>query len=103
MLHRLRSLGPALMAGALVLALAAPASAGRIEQIDKNSVPPIVDLAVLRPLGLAATAAGVAAFLPAAALTALFRPSDVMKPFDVLVKGPFTYTFVDPLGTHGSN
>jgi hypothetical protein len=100
MFRVLRSL-PAAMAVAslLVLSGAAPARAD-LEEIDPNGVPVIFDLVILRPLGLATTALGVAAFVPAAALTALVRPTDIGKPFEVLVKQPFGYTFMDPLGTH---
>jgi hypothetical protein len=90
---------PAALAVASLLLAAAPARAD-LDSIDKNSVPVMVDLLLLRPMGLAVTAVGVAAFVPAGLMTALFRPSEIDKPFDLLVKQPFGYTFQDPLGTH---
>lgn len=100
MYGRLRPFAAALGAAGLLLA-AAPASAGQLEDIDKQGVPPMVDLALLRPLGLAVTAVGAVAFIPAGAATALFSPDEVDKPFDLLVRRPFEYTFRDPLGSHG--
>jgi len=102
MLRRLRPFAAVLGAVGLLLAATHPASAGQLEDIDKQSVPPMVDLALLRPLGLAVTAVGAVAFLPAGAATALFAPDEVDKPFDFLVRRPFDYTFRDPLGTHGN-
>jgi len=100
MFRRIRSLAATLAVAALVMGHAAPASAGTLEDIDDNSVPAMFDLVFMRPLGLVATAAGVAVFLPAAALTAIFRPKDVGVTFDKLVRGPAEFTFVDPLGSH---
>lgn len=100
MFRVLRSL-PAAMAVASLLVIGGPARADAdLDAIDANGVPVFFDLVILRPLGLATTALGVAAFVPAAALTALVRPTDIGKPFEVLVKQPFGYTFMDPLGTH---
>ena len=39
-------------------------------------------------------------FLPAAAVVGATRPTDVGKPFQMLVANPFRYTFIDPLGQH---
>ena len=100
MFRRIRSLAATLAVAALVLGHAAPVSAGALEDIDADSVPAMFDLVIMRPLGLVATAAGVAVFLPAAAVTAVFRPQDVGTTFDKLVKGPAQFTFIDPLGSH---
>jgi len=100
MFGRLRPFAAALGAAGLLVS-SAPASAGQLEEIDKQGVPTMVDLALLRPLGLAVTAVGAVAFIPAGAATALFSPDEVDKSFDLLVRGPFEYTFRDPLGSHG--
>jgi len=102
MLHRLRPFAAVLATAGLLLASTQPASAGRLEEIDQQSVPPMVDLAVLRPLGLAVTAMGAVAFVPAGAATALFAPTEMDNSFDFLVRRPFDYTFRDPLGSHGN-
>ena len=101
MFRRIRSLIGALAVAALVAGHAAPAAAGTLDTVDRNSMHPLVDLVLLRPFGLAATAAGVVAFPFAAAATAIVRPDDVGKTFDYLVMQPVQYTFLDPLGSHG--
>jgi len=79
---------------------AAPASAVIRTGFRQELTPPFVDLVVTRPLGLAVSAVGVAAFFPVAALTAVVAPRDIGVPFKVLVWKPIEYTFVDRLGAH---
>jgi hypothetical protein len=100
MVRRLRHLAAALAVAALTLSQAAPASAGAVEDVDSHQVPVFVDLALMRPLGLAATAAGVAVFLPAAALTAIFHRESVPIVYDTFVRGPYDFTFRHPIGRH---
>ncbi len=102
MLRRFRIVAAAVAAFAL-LGAAAPASADDVDSIDPNSVPAPVDLILLRPIGLVATAVGAAAFVPAAAVTAIFHYESIPAVFDVLVRGPYEFTFVDPIGTHGDS
>ncbi len=97
---RFRSLTAALAAAALVVGLAGPASASRLDNIDSGSVPWAFDLVLMRPLGLVATAAGAVAFVPAGAVTAIFHRESVPEVFNNLVRGPYEFTFKDPLGTH---
>ena len=104
MSRRLRDFFAALVVAALVAGSAGPASAGALEEIDANSVPPMFDLLFLRPMGLATTVVGLVAFGPVAAFAAAFQPADarakVAWSYDVLVRHPATFTFVDPLGSH---
>jgi hypothetical protein len=103
MLRRLRIVAAAIAAFAL-LGAAAPASAGSaMDDIDPNSVPASVDLILLRPIGLVTTAVGAVAFVPAAAVTALFHRQSIPAVFDILVRGPYEFTFVDPIGAHGDS
>ncbi len=99
MLRRFRRLTGAFAVAALIVGHAAPASAD-MENIDPHAVPAIFDLFVLRPLGLAVTAVGAIAFVPAALLTAMIRPTDIDKPYEFFVKEAFTFTFLDTLGSH---
>jgi hypothetical protein len=39
-------------------------------------------------------------FVPAAALTAAIRPSELHVPYEILVQEPVRFVFVDPLGSH---
>jgi hypothetical protein len=102
MVRRFRLVAAAIAAFAM-LGAAAPASASDLDNIDPNSVPAPVDLILLRPIGLVATAVGAAAFVPAAAVTAVFHHQSVPNVFDLLVRGPYEFTFVDPIGTHGDS
>ena len=98
---RFRGLVAALAIGALVLGLASPAAAARDDGDNLSSVPIILDVLILRPLGLVMTAVGVAVYVfPVAPLTAITRPSDLGKPLGPLVAAPGRFTFGDPLGQH---
>jgi hypothetical protein len=69
-------------------------------EATKKDTPILLDALILRPVGLALTAVGTALFVPAAAVVGATRPTDVGKPFQMLVANPFRYTFIDPLGQH---
>jgi hypothetical protein len=60
----------------------------------------VLDALFLRPIGLVMTAVGTVLFVPTAGIVSLTRPTDLPKPFRVLVARPFHYTFLDPLGEH---
>jgi hypothetical protein len=99
---RTRSFAAALAAAAVVVGSASPALALQDEGLTarEKSVPVVLDAMVLRPLGLVLTAGGaVLAVLPTA-FVAITRPTDIVKPLDTLIAGPFRYTFMDPLGEH---
>jgi hypothetical protein len=55
---------------------------------------------VFRPLGLVLTAGGAALSIVPCAFVAITRPTDIVKPLEMLVARPFRYTFLDPLGEH---
>lgn len=102
MLRRFRTVAAAAAAFAL-LGFALPASAGKLDSIDPHSVPASIDLMVMRPIGLVATAAGAVAFVPAAAATAVFHYQSIPSVFNLLVRGPYAFTFEDPIGSHGDS
>ena len=89
-----------------VLALSlvmAPSAAALGNNLDASGqVNPVIDILLLRPLGIVATAHGVAFFLVAAPIVALTRPSELGVPFEWLVMKPVRYTWIDPLGDHAS-
>ncbi len=101
MLRHLRTLLAAL---AVVGILAAPATsafaASNIETIENEKAPPMVDLFLMRPLGLAMLAVSAVFWVPAQALTMAVRWEDRQKPIDYMLKGPAEFVFVDPLGEH---
>jgi hypothetical protein len=107
MRHPLRRIATAMLALALAVSLAAPAAADSAygHDIDttsrEKSVPIVLDVLVLRPLGLMMTAMGTVVYaFPVAPLTLMTRPTDIAKPFRLMVATPARYTFVDPLGQH---
>ncbi len=60
----------------------------------------MVDLMLMRPLGLAALAVSAALWVPVQTFTMMVRPQDRQKPIDYMLKGPAKFVFVDPLGEH---
>ncbi len=71
------------------------------DEHGSDSAGPMVDLFVMRPLGLGATVLGAALMAPAAVLmTVAGHPQDMNVPFEALVGTPGRFTFVDPIGTH---
>lgn len=105
MVHRFRGAASAILTLILVLGLASPAGAGTALGRDhgdmESSVPVVFDVVVLRPLGLAMMALGTVFYAaPVLPLTLITRPTDVGKPFRLLVITPAKFTFVDPLGQH---
>ena len=96
----------ALAAAALLLWPAAPAlgaedseaaQAQAEESFDWVRVPEaIFDILVLRPLGLAATVAGLPMFVASAPL--LGPSGEYLTSWDVFVQAPAEYTFTRPLG-----
>jgi hypothetical protein len=101
MLRHLRTLVAAL---AVVGVLAAPATsvfaASSVEMTQNEKASPMVDLLLMRPLGLAMLAVSAAAWVPTEAFTVLVRWEDRQKPVDYMLKGPAQFVFVDPLGAH---
>ena len=96
----------AVLVGVALLATSAPALAsdagiGRDDGGVPGQVHPIVDIIVLRPLGLLMTAGGLVLYaFPVLPLVAITRPSDMFKPLGPLVAAPAKYTFSDPIGYH---
>ena len=104
---RIRVMLAALLATAVLVAGASPAVAYEpfaYEDVGiegrTRETPVLLDAFFLRPMGLVLTGLGIVAFVPAAAFVGLTRPTDLGKPFKLLVANPFRYTFMDPLGEH---
>ena len=86
---------------ALVGLLAAPAAAGsRVGSIDSEPAGPVFDMLVMRPLGFVGLVASAALWVPAQAVTMAVRWDERQKPIDLMLKKPYEFVFVDPLGTH---
>ena len=83
MLRHLRTL---LAAFAVVGMLAVPATsafaASDVELVENQKAPPMVDLFIMRPLGLVMLGVSATLWVPAQALTMIVRPEDYQKPID---------------------
>ena len=101
MLRHLRTLLAAL---AVISMLAVPATSAfastNVELLENSKAPPMVDLLVMRPLGILMLMTCAIAWVPAQTATMIIRPRDYMKPIDYMLKRPAKFVFVDPLGGH---
>ena len=104
MIQRTRGFVAALAAISVLVVGAAPALAYQDEGLEatQKSTPALLDALILRPMGLVLTVGGIVAFVPTGAVVGLTRPTDLGKPFNLLVANPFRYAFMDPLGEHPS-
>ena len=101
MLRTVRRLAATLAVVGLILSAASGAFAeSRIGMgsLENETAPPMVDLILMRPLGLAGLAVSAAVWVPAQAATMLFRPSEWRAPIDHMLVKPYEFVFVDPLG-----
>lgn len=63
--------------------------------------PIMVDLLLLRPVGLITMVVSTIFFVvPVAPITFLTRPGEIGKPFDIMVAEPARFVWVHPLGSH---
>lgn len=99
-LQRLRD-GVAVACAALLLLTSAGAQANIDEDMSGQAAPPLVDLFILRPLGLVAFGIGSLVFaFPVAPVVLITRPQEIGVPFLLMVGRPARYVFVDPIGSH---
>ena len=90
-----------IVAGAAGTSVAETADSYEASLPAENATSPVVvDVMLLRPLGLVALAGGTALFVPVAAMTAITRPHEIAKPFNTLIVGPARYVWADGLGKH---
>jgi hypothetical protein len=61
----------------------------------------MVDLLILRPLGLVTMCVSTIFFVfPVIPITLLTRPSEIAKPWDIMVAEPARFVWMHPLGSH---
>jgi hypothetical protein len=82
----------------LAASLATPAAASN--PANSTEVPVGFDLLTRAVFGIPLTILGTVAMIPVGFVTLITRPTEIEKPFDMLVMGPARYTWVDPLGDH---
>lgn len=70
-------------------------------EANNMTSPIMLDLVLLRPVGLATMIVSSVLFVvPVLPLTLMTRPSEIKKPFMVMVVDPARFVWSDPLGTH---
>ena len=89
----------AVVSALAMIAAAAPVAADDVYD-QRSSAPVLLDVLILRPLGLAALATGVGIMAMVAPFVLITRPTGIHRPFDLLVRQPAFYVWRDPLGTH---
>jgi len=97
----MRQLHRFFVALALVGLLAAPAGAeSNVGNVASEPAGPVFDALFMRPLGLVGLMASAALWVPAQAITMAVRWDERQKPIDIMLRKPYEWVFVDPLGTH---
>jgi hypothetical protein len=90
----------AVLALIVTFAVSTPALAGSKSAEEAVPASIVVDVLILRPLGIVTTGLGVAMFAVSAPICALVAPTQIGVPFDILIKRPVKYVWGDELGTH---
>ena len=99
----MRSIRCFLAAFAAAALLAGPASAvtsERVDHVESAAAPPMMDVLVLRPVGLVGLALSSVLWVPAELMTVCINPTEWKLPVDHLLTKPARYVFVDPIGSH---
>jgi len=99
----MRSVRRILAVFALAALVAAPASAvtnERVDQVDSEYAPAMMDVLVLRPVGLVGLAMSSVLWVPAQLMTLAVNPTQWKMPVDHLLVKPARFVFVDPIGSH---
>ena len=99
----MRSARRFLAAFAVAALAAAPAYAvtsERADHVDATFADPMVDVLVLRPVGLIGLMLSGALWVPAELMTMAVNPTEWKVPVDHLLTKPARFVFVDPIGSH---
>jgi len=83
-----------------MFATSAPALAESDGYDARSNASDMVDVLILRPLGLVALGAGTALFAVISPVMLIARPMELGKPFESLVVAPARYVWQDPIGSH---
>jgi hypothetical protein len=99
----MRSVRRLLAAFAVAAFVASPAFAvtnERVDEVDAEFADPMVDVLVLRPVGLVGLVLSSALWVPAELMTLCVNPTEWQLPVDHLLTPPARFVFVDPIGSH---
>lgn len=99
----MRSVRRFLAAFALAALVASPAAAvttQRVDKVDAEFAHPMMDVLVLRPVGLIGLAMSATLWVPAQLMTLAVNPTEWRLPVHHLLSKPAKFVFVDPIGSH---
>jgi hypothetical protein len=99
----MRSVRRFLAAFALAALVAAPAAAvtnERVDRVDAAYAHPMVDVLVVRPIGLIGLGLSTIIWVPAELMTLAVNPTEWYLPIHHLLAKPARFVFVDPIGSH---
>jgi hypothetical protein len=99
----MRSVRRFLAAFALAALVASPAAAvsnERVDKVDSEFAHPMVDVLVLRPVGLIGLMLSSVIWVPAELMTLAVNPTEWHLPVHHLLTKPARFVFVDPIGSH---
>ena len=99
----MRSVRRFLAAFALVALFASPAAAvttQRVDKVNSANAHPMVDVLLLRPVGMIGLALSAMLWVPAELMTLAVNPTEWHMPVHYLLTKPARFVFVDPIGSH---
>jgi len=99
MIRRFR-IALAVLAVASMLLAPSAALARKVNRLDSQNTPPMVDVFIQRPLGLIMLGVSAVLFVPAAIFTGITRPSEMSTTYDYMLRQPVEFVFEDPIGGH---
>ncbi len=96
----MRRVIPKFFATLTVLALLAAPATGVTRRLEVENTHPMWDAIFLRPLGATGLLFSTIFWVPVQGVTMIVRPTEWKKPIDMMLKDPYEFVFVDPLGSH---
>jgi hypothetical protein len=99
-MHSVRRLFAAFAVATLVAAPVSAVTKEGVDRVDSEFAPPMLDVLVLRPVGLVGLMLSSMLWVPAELMTVCVNPTEWKVPVDHLLTKPARYVFVDPIGSH---
>jgi hypothetical protein len=99
----MRSVRRFLAAFAVAALIASPAFAvtnERVDKVDAEFAHPMVDVLVMRPVGLIGLGLSSIIWVPAQVITMVVNPTEWYLPIHHLLAKPAKFVFSDPIGSH---
>lgn len=83
-----------------ILIVPAHLTAAPVNNTEESNSPPVFDLLIIRPLGLAGLAVSAVLWIPAQVITMAVAHKEWEKPIDLMLRKPAAFVFKDPIGSH---